>query len=46
MPDIFRCSFLLASSGLLVLKRDVLTHQYTDIEASAGWVRERKTLMR
>lgn len=46
MPDIFRCSFLLASSGLLVLNRDVLTRQYTDIEVSADEVRERKTLMR
>ena len=46
MPDIFRCSFLLASSGLLVLNRDVLTRRYTDIGASVGQVRERKTLMR
>lgn len=46
MPDIFRCSFLLASSGLLVLNRDVLTRQHTDIGASVGQVRERKTLMR
>lgn len=42
MPDIFRCSFLLASSGLLVLNRDVLTRRYTDIGASAGEVRGRK----
>lgn len=46
MPDTFRCSFLLASSGLLVLNRDVLTRRQTDNGASANEVRERKTLMR
>ena len=46
MPDIFRCSFLFASSGLLVLNRDVLTRRQTDNGASADEVRGCKKMMR